>query len=141
MVKMASGRADNALLMADDAEQTAMNPVSSSSRQEPESLFHEELNEAQPLLKDDDNEEMDPTGIAAARSHGIQAHGHGESDDGIAKRVLQKIDWTIIPLLFVTYMFNFMDKSILSSAAVFGLREDNVRELFPLWHCQAHDSP
>ncbi|KAK7414345.1 hypothetical protein QQX98_006787 [Neonectria punicea] len=41
-----------------------------------------------------------------------------------ARRVLRKIDRTIIPLLFVTYMFNFMDKTILSSAAVFGLRED-----------------
>lgn len=44
----------------------------------------------------------------------------------MAKRVLRKIDRTIIPLLFVTYMFNFMDKIILSSAAVFGLRDDNV---------------
>lgn len=50
---------------------------------------------------------------------------NSEQDD-IAKRVLRKIDRTIIPLLFVTYMFNFMDKIILSSAAVFGLREDNV---------------
>lgn len=44
----------------------------------------------------------------------------------MAKRVLRKIDRTIIPLLFVTYMFNFMDKIILSSAAVFGLRDDTV---------------
>lgn len=44
----------------------------------------------------------------------------------LAKHVLKKIDRRIIPLLFVTYMFNFMDKTILSSAAVFGLREDNV---------------
>lgn len=49
------------------------------------------------------------------------------ADNGMAKRVLRKIDRTIIPLLFVTYMLNFMDKIILSSAAVFGLREDNVR--------------
>ena len=50
----------------------------------------------------------------------------GLGDDGMAKRVIRKIDRTIIPLLFVTYMFNFMDKIILSSAAVFGLRDDNV---------------
>jgi hypothetical protein len=48
------------------------------------------------------------------------------STSDMAKRVLRKIDRTIIPLLFVTYMFNFMDKVILSSAAVFGLRDDNV---------------
>lgn len=38
-----------------------------------------------------------------------------------ARKVLKKIDRVIIPLLFVTYMLNFMDKTILSSAAVFGL--------------------
>ncbi|KAK2785698.1 hypothetical protein FQN53_007486 [Emmonsiellopsis sp. PD_33] len=43
----------------------------------------------------------------------------------LSKKVLRKIDWHILPLLFVTYNFNFMDKTILSSAAVFGLREDN----------------
>jgi hypothetical protein len=48
------------------------------------------------------------------------------ADAEMARRVLRKIDWTLIPILFVTYMLNFMDKTILSSAAVFGLREDNV---------------
>ncbi|KAI0157101.1 putative allantoate permease [Hypoxylon sp. FL1284] len=41
-----------------------------------------------------------------------------------ARRVLRRIDWQIMPLLFLTYCFNFMDKTILSSASVFGLRED-----------------
>ncbi|RSM20613.1 hypothetical protein CDV31_000591 [Fusarium ambrosium] len=49
-------------------------------------------------------------------------------DAATAYRVVKKIDRVIIPLLFVTYMFNFMDKTILSSAAVFGLREDNHLE-------------
>jgi hypothetical protein len=53
---------------------------------------------------------------------GIVQHG-----DDIAKRVLRKIDWRLIPLMFITYNLNFMDKSILSSASVFGLREDTVR--------------
>lgn len=44
----------------------------------------------------------------------------------IGPRVLKKIDRAIIPLLFVTYMLNFMDKIILSSAAVFGLRDDTA---------------
>jgi hypothetical protein len=51
--------------------------------------------------------------------------GSGPSSSA-ARRVLKKIDRVIIPLLFVTYMLNFMDKTILSSAAVFGLRDDNV---------------
>ncbi|OJJ35937.1 hypothetical protein ASPWEDRAFT_134459 [Aspergillus wentii DTO 134E9] len=45
-------------------------------------------------------------------------------DTDIAKRVLRKIDFQLIPLLFVTYNLNFMDKTILSSASVFGLKDD-----------------
>ncbi|TID07062.1 putative transporter [Colletotrichum higginsianum] len=45
-------------------------------------------------------------------------------DSGMAKKIVRKIDRNIIPLLFITYMFNFMDKTILSSASVFGLRND-----------------
>ncbi|KAI5286137.1 hypothetical protein KEM54_000033 [Ascosphaera aggregata] len=45
-------------------------------------------------------------------------------DAALARSVVRKIDYWLIPLLFVTYNFNFMDKTILSSASVFGLRED-----------------
>lgn len=44
-------------------------------------------------------------------------------DSPLAKRVVRKIDLWILPLLFITYNFNFMDKTILSSAAVFGLKD------------------
>jgi hypothetical protein len=43
----------------------------------------------------------------------------------LAKRVVRKIDLRILVIMFVTYNLNFMDKTILSSAAVFGLEEDN----------------
>jgi MFS family permease len=43
----------------------------------------------------------------------------------LAKRVIRKIDMRILAIMFVTYNLNFMDKMILSSAAVFGLEEDN----------------
>lgn len=56
---------------------------------------------------------------------GVAPGDHHEIDDAAARRILRKIDWHIIPLLFVTYAFNFMDKTILSSAAVFGLKDDN----------------
>ncbi|KAK3685230.1 major facilitator superfamily transporter [Podospora appendiculata] len=56
------------------------------------------------------------------RSHDIR------NTDKIARRVLRKIDRRLIPLLFVTYMLNFMDKTILSSASVFGLQEDTGLE-------------
>ena len=73
-----------------------------------------EANEAQPLLQ------SHPEVTAAIYDPTASQR------DALEKRVLRKIDRTIIPLLFVTYMLNFMDKTILSSAAVFGLREDNV---------------
>ncbi|GAD91572.1 conserved hypothetical protein [Paecilomyces variotii No. 5] len=47
-----------------------------------------------------------------------------ESDSEFSIHVLRKIDFRLIPLLFMTYNLNFMDKTILSSAAVFGLEED-----------------
>ncbi len=43
----------------------------------------------------------------------------------LAKRVIRKIDMRILTVMFVTYNLNFMDKTILSSAAVFGLKDDN----------------
>lgn len=52
----------------------------------------------------------------------------GAPDAAMARRVVKKIDRVIIPLLFFTYMLNFMDKTILSSASVFGLRDDAVSE-------------
>src|SRR3954453_563989 len=55
--------------------------------------------------------------------------GAEQATNALAKRVLRKIDRRLIPLLFTTYMFNFMDKVILSSAAVFGLRHDTVRSI------------
>ncbi|KAJ5624194.1 hypothetical protein N7510_000503 [Penicillium lagena] len=45
------------------------------------------------------------------------------TDNALAKRVLRKIDRRLVPLLFITYMLNFMDKTILSSASVFGLSD------------------
>jgi len=47
------------------------------------------------------------------------------STKALAKRVIRKIDLRILVIMFVTYNLNFMDKTILSSAAVFGLTEDN----------------
>ncbi|RSL52790.1 hypothetical protein CEP53_007981 [Fusarium sp. AF-6] len=75
-------------------------------------------NPAQPLL----HHQREPltTSQTSLRSDTLDAEA--------ARRVLQKIDRAIIPLLFITYMLNFMDKIILSSAAVFGLRDDNNLE-------------
>ncbi|KAJ3930492.1 MAG: MFS general substrate transporter [Lentinula lateritia] len=49
---------------------------------------------------------------------------NASNDVTITRRVLRKIDWRLMPIMFITYNFNFIDKTILSSAAVFGLRTD-----------------
>jgi hypothetical protein len=62
---------------------------------------------------------MSPDSTAAALE--------GNNDGAVmACRVLRKVDLRLMPLLFITYMFNFMDKTILSSASVFGLISDTV---------------
>ncbi|KAJ5102812.1 hypothetical protein N7532_003341 [Penicillium argentinense] len=60
----------------------------------------------------------------AESSAAAEAAAQQATEHTLAKRVLRKIDRRLIPLLFVTYMLNFMDKTILSSASVFGLSED-----------------
>ncbi|EXJ92787.1 hypothetical protein A1O3_01339 [Capronia epimyces CBS 606.96] len=40
------------------------------------------------------------------------------------KAVLKKIDRHLMPLLFVSYLFQYMDKSIMAQSLVYGLRED-----------------
>jgi hypothetical protein len=51
------------------------------------------------------------------------------ADHVVGRRVLRKIDMRLVPLMFATYMLNFMDKTILSSASVFGLSDDTVMSL------------
>jgi MFS family permease len=46
------------------------------------------------------------------------------NDEALAKRVLRKIDSRVLIIMIVTYGLNFMDKFILSTAAVFGLTTD-----------------
>ena len=67
-----------------------------------------------------------PETKAQLGAHEQPAQHVGGPDNDMAKRVLRKIDWRLLPLMFITYNFNFMDKTILSSASVFGLREDTV---------------
>lgn len=62
----------------------------------------------------------------AGQTTTTSTHGDAVGDAAFAKRVLRKIDTRLVPLLFITYGLNFMDKTILSSASVFGLRNDTV---------------
>ncbi|OAA52936.1 Major facilitator superfamily domain, general substrate transporter [Cordyceps fumosorosea ARSEF 2679] len=78
--------------------------------------------ETRPLLDRPRDEMANPP----TSNPGVADESAGDDAAAVARRVLRKIDRAIIPLLFITYMLNFMDKVILSSAAVFGLKEDTV---------------
>jgi hypothetical protein len=54
-----------------------------------------------------------------------EVHDVSPYTKALAKRVIRKIDLRILVIMFITYNLNFMDKTILSSAAVFELEEDN----------------
>lgn len=72
-----------------------------------------------PLLASSPYSEVD-----TGQSHDEAASEGIWVDDDKAHHIISRIDKRIIPLLFATAMVNFMDKTILSSAAVFGLRKD-----------------
>ncbi|RDW62374.1 hypothetical protein BP6252_11807 [Coleophoma cylindrospora] len=46
-----------------------------------------------------------------------------EIDPAEAKRVLRKIDYRIVPILFVTYMLQYLDKNSINFSSVYGLKE------------------
>ncbi|ETS74221.1 hypothetical protein PFICI_14087 [Pestalotiopsis fici W106-1] len=52
------------------------------------------------------------------------AVSHIDPDGPEAKRVLRKIDLHLMPLLMITYMIQFLDKSCVSYAALWGMKED-----------------
>lgn len=79
--------------------------------------------------EDDDDELSPPEDIMVSQPS--DSLGGGGDAGAMAKQVLRKIDRRLIPLLFVTYALNFMDKTILSSASVFGLKDDTVRPMPP----------
>lgn len=54
----------------------------------------------------------------------IYKNGKGvEIDEAEYKRVLRKIDYRIIPILFVTYMLQYLDKNSINFASVYGLKK------------------
>jgi len=46
-----------------------------------------------------------------------------QADPAELKRVLRKIDFRIIPILFVTYMLQYLDKNSINFSSVYGLQK------------------
>lgn len=73
-------------------------------------------------VKDMGVEASKPDMVVSTKSADIE----DPAEAAFAKQVLRKIDMRLLPILFVTFNFNFIDKTILSSASVFGLSTDTV---------------
>ncbi|KIM92208.1 hypothetical protein PILCRDRAFT_301 [Piloderma croceum F 1598] len=56
----------------------------------------------------------------------VYLHNHSKSEEGSvnAKTLLRKIDWIILPLAFLCYAVQFIDKININYAAVMGMNED-----------------
>ncbi|PBK79473.1 MFS general substrate transporter [Armillaria gallica] len=61
---------------------------------------------------------------SSIKSKSADVESNASIDADLARKVLRKIDWRLLPIMFITYNFNFIDKTILSSASVFGLKAD-----------------
>ncbi|KAI7314689.1 major facilitator superfamily transporter [Hortaea werneckii] len=48
----------------------------------------------------------------------------GEAEAIDERKLLRKIDWMVVPLMFACYLLQYLDKSLLNYAAVMGIRED-----------------
>ena len=46
-----------------------------------------------------------------------------QADPEEVKRVLRKIDYRIMPILFVTYMLQYLDKNSINFSSVYGLQK------------------
>lgn len=63
-------------------------------------------------------------GDAAMALFNDPAEVHEPHDPAEEKRLVRKIDFMILPYLAVCYAFFYIDKTTLSYAAIFGIRED-----------------
>lgn len=50
-------------------------------------------------------------------------HAGEQLDPEEAKKVLRKVDFRIVPILFLIYLLQYLDKNALNFSAVFGLEE------------------
>ena len=72
---------------------------------------------------------LGPDDISPAASHlddNYELYRNGrdvEYDAAEEKRVLRKIDYRVIPILFITYMLQYLDKNSINFSSVYGLQK------------------
>lgn len=64
------------------------------------------------------------TSVHQDDSYALYKNGVGiATDEAEVKKVLRKVDYRIIPILFVTYFLQYLDKNSLNFASVYGLKD------------------
>ncbi|TVY73559.1 putative transporter, partial [Lachnellula suecica] len=72
----------------------------------------------------EDADAISPAHVHADDEYQLYKDGRElEADPEEVKRVLRKIDYRIIPILFVTYMLQYLDKNSINFASVYGLQK------------------
>lgn len=99
-----------------------MNPHSSKSAAIP----GEAPSSEKPVLKDDQNELPEPVSQDLDRAYWyVQNHATTDGAPSQAiQRIRMKVDWCIVPIMFLCYTMQFIDKVLLNYAAVMGLNKD-----------------
>ena len=54
----------------------------------------------------------------------VDTHVAGNISPEEAKQVLRRIDFVMMPVMFITYALQYMDKSCLTGSALFGILSD-----------------
>jgi ACS family allantoate permease-like MFS transporter len=69
---------------------------------------------------------VDVNSVGHSKAQELLAHHHVDfdPDSAEAKRVLRKIDMRLMPMIFMIYLLQLMDKNSLSFAAIMGIRRD-----------------
>lgn len=70
-----------------------------------------------PPVSSEASSQLDDTYEAYKKTQGI------EIDPSEAKKVLRKVDFRIVPILFFTYLLQYLDKNGINYASAFGLQK------------------
>jgi hypothetical protein len=70
-----------------------------------------------PHVSSETSSQLDDTYGAYKKNQGLKV------DATEAKRVLRKIDFHVVPILFFTYLLQYLDKNGINYASAFGLEE------------------
>jgi hypothetical protein len=77
-----------------------------------------------PPLSSNDNDNISPTSARHQDDNYslFKQARNLETDPAELKRVLRKIDLRIIPILFITYLLQYLDKNSINFSSVYGLQ-------------------